>query len=63
MFNRRIKKQISKGIIHGKQTYFLHRSQLYMLSPVDKEKKVVMQLLRAHNSDMNTFPSHAERSQ
>lgn len=44
------------------QTHFLHRSQLYMLSPVDKEKKAIMQFLRAHNTDTATFPSRAEKS-
>ena len=43
------------------QTYFLHRSQLYMLSPVGEEKKAIMQLLRAHNADTATFPSSAEK--
>lgn len=43
------------------QTYFLHRSQLYMLSPADKEKKAITQLLRAHNTNMATFPSSAEK--
>lgn len=43
------------------QTYFLHRSQLYMLSPVDKEEKAIMQLLTAHDVDTPTFPPRAEK--
>lgn len=43
------------------QTYFLHLSQLYMLSPIDEEKRAVMHLLRAHNSRTDTFPACAEK--